>query len=263
MAVLTQNDLQALNTAFEERSPEELLRWAKTMFGNRLAALSAMQKAGSAVCHMLHAYRLDIPVLFVDTGVSFPETLATRDRFIREYGLNVVTLVPKTTMDEQTRQFGVLYLTADGQKQCCQMRKIEPLQAVRGEYDGLIGSLRRAEGGRRGNVPILAIDPGMNALRINPLAKFTDEQLDQYLAEHKVIVNPLHDQGFSTISCNRCTTPVLPTEPPRAGRWRHLGPWSAYCHINPTDVEGGTSHQIDLSQDLVDRLLGRSTDFSI
>lgn len=264
MAILTQNDLQALNATFEDHSPEELLRWASAMFGERLAALSAMQKAGSVVCHMLHAFQLtNVPVLFVDTGVSFPETLETRDRLAHEYGLKIVTLHPKLTMAEQTRNYGVLYLTPEGQKQCCMMRKIEPLQSVRGEYYCLIGSLRRAEGGRRGNVPILAIDPGMNALRINPLAKFTDEELDAYVAMNRVIVNPLHEQGFSTISCNRCTTPVLPTEPPRAGRWRHLGPWSAYCHINPTDVEGGTSSHIDLPQDIVDRVLGRSTDFAI
>jgi len=112
-------------------------------------------------------------------------------------------------------------------------------------------------------VPILALDPEMNAVRINPLAKFSDESLEAYIAEHKVIVNPLHEQGFSTIGCNRCTTPVLPNEPPRAGRWRHLGPWSAYCHINPTDKEGGTNSHLDLPQELVDRLLGRATDFSI
>jgi phosphoadenosine phosphosulfate reductase len=263
MAVLTQDDLKTLNQAFEGRTPEELLRWAKALFGSRLAALSAMQKAGSVVCHMLHTFQLDVPVLFVDTGVMYTETLDTRDRLSREYGLEVITLHPELTMERQTEQFGVLYLTPDGQKDCCRMRKIEPLRSARGRYDGLIGSLRRAEGGRRGEVPILSIDPEMNAVRINPLARFTDAEMEHYIAEKQVIINPLHSQGFSTIGCNRCTTPVLASEPPRAGRWRHLGPWSAYCHINPTDVDGGTSHQIDLPQELVDRLLGRSTDFSI
>jgi phosphoadenosine phosphosulfate reductase len=263
MAILTQEDLQSLNRDFEDRSPEELLRWAKAMFGNRLAALSAMQKTGSVICHMLHSFQLDVPVLFVDTGVMFQETLETRDRIARVYGLKVITLEPKETMTEQTLRLGVLYLTPDGQKQCCTLRKIEPLQSARGRYDALIGSLRRAEGGRRADVPILAVDPEMNAVRVNPLAKFSDESLEAYIAEHQVIVNPLHVQGFSTIGCNRCTTPVLPSEPPRAGRWRHLGPWSAYCHINPTDKDGGTSSHVDLPQELVDRLLGRSTDFSI
>jgi phosphoadenosine phosphosulfate reductase len=134
---------------------------------------------------------------------------------------------------------------------------------AKGRYDCLIGSLRRAEGGRRSTVPILSIDPEMNCLRVNVLANVTDEQLKSYLDEHNVILNPLHSQGYTTVGCNRCTTPVLPDEPKRAGRWRHLGSWSAYCEINPTDRVGGISKSIELSTDLIDRILGRKTDFAI
>lgn len=263
MPRLTQADLAPLNKTLEERTPQELLSWASSIFGDRLAILSAMQLAGSIVCHMVSKAKLQIPVLFVDTGVNFQETLDTRDRLINEQGLNVITLHPEMTMADQIKKFGILYLTPEGQKECCHMRKIEPLQTARGKYDGIIGSLRRAEGGRRGGVPILALDPEMNAVRVNVLANMTDEQFHQYVAEHDVIVNPLHDQGFTTISCNRCTTPVLPNEPPRAGRWRHLGPWSAYCHINPTDKDDGTSQGIQLEQDVINRLFGRETDFAI
>ena len=89
----------------------------------------------------------------------------------------------------------------------------------------------------------------MNCLRINPLANFSDKQLDEYIQMHGVFVNPLHAQGYTTIGCNRCTTPVLPGEPPRAGRWRHLGTWSAYCGINPTDLARDRPIAIDLPQD--------------
>lgn len=263
MPRLSQAKLLDLNKAFDDRSPEELLRWCRDTFGSRVAAISAMQKAGSIVCHMLHRLELDIPVVFVDTGVMFQETLDTRDRLEREYGLNIRTLTPKLSMAEQTAQLGVLYLSVEGQKQCCHMRKVEPLRAIAGEFDALIGSLRRAEGGKRGGCPIISVDPEMNAIRVNPLANFTDEQMEAYVAEHKVIVNPLHEQGFTTIGCNRCTTPVLPSEPPRAGRWRHLGPWSMYCGINPTDLDDSTAPAVDLPQDLIDRVLGQKTDFMI
>ncbi len=166
-------------------------------------------------------------------------------------------------MTEQIKAHGVLYLTPEGQKECCNMRKIQPLLTAAGKYDGIVGSLRRAEGGRRGGVPILALDQDMNAVRVNVLANLSDEEMQAYLTSNDVIINPLHDQGFTTISCNRCTTPVLPGEPPRAGRWRHLGPWSAYCHINPTDRDGGDQAGIELSQDVLDRLFGRETDFAI
>ena len=263
MPRLSQARLVDLNKTFDDRTPEELLRWCHETFGMRIAAISAMQKAGSVVCHMIHRLKLELPVIFVDTGVMFQETLDTRDRIAREYGLDVRTLAPKLSISEQTAEYGVLYLSVEGQKQCCHMRKVEPLRAVAGEFDGLIGSLRRAEGGKRGACPIIAVDPEMNAVRVNPLANMTDEQLEAYIREHDVIINPLHEQGFTTIGCNRCTTPVLPQEPPRAGRWRHLGPWSAYCGINPTDMDDSTAPAVDLPQDLIDRLLGEKTDFMI
>lgn len=263
MARLSQADLIELNSTFEARTPQELLRWTKSIFGDRVASLTAMQMAGTVISHMVSSLKLNIPTLFVDTEVLYQETLDTRDRVAKEYGLKVITLKPELSMQEQTEKYGVLYLSPDGQKQCCQMRKVDPLNKVRDDYDCLIGSLRRVDGGPRAACPILAVDPEMNALRVNPLVNFDDPQMDAYIAEHKVIVNPLHFQGFSTIGCNRCTTPVLPNEPKRAGRWRHLGPWSIYCGINPTDLDQSTSPHIELPQDLVDRVLGRSTDFVI
>lgn len=263
MARLTQADLNDLNHSLEERTPAELLQWTRSLFGERAAMISAMQRAGTLLCHM--AYKLELPfdVLFVDTGVMFQETLDTRDRLISEYGLNVISLLPDQTMEEQTKELGVLYLSSEGQEQCCELRKTKPLLKVAGQYDALIGGLRRSDGEKRSKVPILAIDTKMNALRVNALANFSDPEMEAYIAEHNVIVNPLHFQGYETISCNRCTTPVLPGEPKRAGRWRHLGPWAMYCGINPTDLDNGTAEAVDLPQDLIDRMLGRKTDFMI
>jgi len=263
MASLSQADLADLNATMESRTPAELLAWAKATFGERVAILSALQRAGCVVCHMASAARVKIDVLFVDTGVLFPETLATRDRVKEEYGLNIITLSPELTMEEQTAQYGVLYLTPEGQTQCCEMRKSEPLLKMKGRYDALVASLRRGDGERRAKVPILAVDPRSNCLRVNMLANFSDQQLTDYIREHSVITNPLHQQGYSTIGCNRCTTPVLPDEPKRAGRWRHLGPWAMYCGINPTDLDRGTNAAIDLPQELIDRILGRKVDFAI
>lgn len=263
MSRITQADLNGINETFEQDSPLDILRWAREIFGDRVAMLSAMQRAGSMVCHMIGTQKLNIPILFVDTGVNFQETLDTKDRLAAEYGLNVITLSPKLSMEEQIRDYGILYLTPEGQKQCCQMRKTDPLLQAKGRYDCLVGSLRRAEGGRRSNIPIVSIDTEMNCIRVNPLANTTDDQLKSYLSENRVIINPLHSQGYTTIGCNRCTTPVLPDEPKRAGRWRHLGSWSAYCEINPTDRIGGLSKGIDLPTDLIDRILGQKTDFAI
>ena len=264
MARLIQAELADLNNAFERKSPQELLRWAKDTFGERVGAISSMQKSGCAVCHMLHSESISMPVLFVDTGVMFAESLETRDRISEAYGLEVRTLTPRQTMAEQTLEHGILYLTPEGQKQCCDLRKTQPLRQVTGQFDALVGSLRRSDGGKRESCPVVAIDPSMNCLRINPLVLIDDEQLTSYLTKHDVITNPLHDQGFATIGCNRCTTPVLPNEPRRAGRWRHLGPWSVYCRMNPTDMDPAKAPAVEFSADLVDRILGREQiDFMI
>ncbi|MGE5191763.1 MAG: phosphoadenylyl-sulfate reductase [Deltaproteobacteria bacterium] len=263
MASLSQADLADLNAGMEGRTPGELLVWAKATFGARVAILSALQRAGCVVCHMASAASVKMDVLFVDTGVLFPETLATRDKLMQQYGLNIITLSPEMSMEEQSEKFGVLYLTPEGQSQCCEMRKTAPLLKVKGRYDALVASLRRGDGEKRSKVPILAVDPKMNCLRVNVLANFTDQQLADYVGEHSVITNPLHRQGYATIGCNRCTTPVLPDEPKRAGRWRHLGPWAMYCGINPTDLDRGTDTAVDLPQELIDRILGRKVDFAI
>lgn len=263
MPRLTQAELVELNRTFEDRTPQDLLRWVVEIFGDRVAALSSMQEAGNVVCHLIHSMKLDIPVVFVDTGVLFDETLWTRDQLASRYGLRIRTLTPELTMAEQTARHGVLYLTPDGQKECCEMRKSAPLDAIRGDYDVLIGSLRRSDGGRRQTCPVLAVDPRLNCMRVNVLVNFSDEQMEEYIREHDVILNPLLRQGYSTIGCNRCTTPVVPGEPKRAGRWRHLGPWSVYCGINPTDMDPERSPAVDFPQDLIDRILGRSTDFMI
>ncbi len=230
-------ELADLNRWLETRSAEEIIRWAHETFGSRLAVLSAFQKAGCVACHHIAALGLEkeVDIVFVDTGVNFRETYETLDRTESRYGFRIVRLRPDRTMAEQVRDEGVLYLSPEGQKRCCFLRKKEPLRKIIGRYDALIGSLRRSSGGNRAQVPIAAVDPELNLFRIHPLFAWSREDIDAYIQRHDVIYNPLHDQGYPTIGCDRCTTPVLPGEPEREGRWRHLDNAVQYCAINPTD----------------------------
>lgn len=257
MTRIATTDLDALESRFASASPAEILAFAHHVFGARLALLSSMQRAGTMLCHLADRAALDLDVLFVDTGVLFPESLATRDRIIAAHPhLRIKTLTPLRTLADQTREEGVLYLTREGQERCCDLRKSEPLRAVRGAYDALVGALRRDEGGARAKVRVFDIDPDMNALRVHPLAHLSREQLDSYIAEHTdVVVNPLHAMGYPTIGCYSCTTPVRADEPERAGRWRHLA-GVEYCGINPTDR--GTTRAIELD-DRYGLLLGLKT----
>lgn len=233
---LTDDALRRAEERLAALDPVAILRLVHATFGRRAAILSSMQRAGTTLCHMADRAGLDLDVAFVDTGVLHPETLATREELARTHPrLRVVTLAPELTFAEQTRRRGVLYLSKEGQEECCDLRKSAPLRAQRGRWDALVGALMREEGGRRARVPFVAVDAELGAVRIHPFAGTTREELERYAAAHPdLVVNPLHGMGFPTIGCYTCTTPVRPDEAERAGRWRHLADVT-YCGINPTD----------------------------
>lgn len=243
---LTSQDLEPLNRRFEGASPLAILRFVSEVFGERAAILSSMQRAGTALCHMADRADLGFDVLFVDTGALHAETLATRDELARTHrNLRVLTLSPARSLLDQTREEGILYLSPEGQERCCDLRKTAPLHGARGKYDALVAALRKGEGGARAAVRPFSLDVEMNALRVHPLASLTRADLDGYFAAHPdAVENPLHRLGFPTIGCFPCTTPVLPDEPDRAGRWRHLAS-VAYCGINPVDL-GASGGAVEL-----------------
>jgi phosphoadenosine phosphosulfate reductase len=226
----------------------------RRVFGDRAAILSAMQRAGTALCHVADRAGLRFDVIFVDTGVLHAETLATRDAVALAHpNLRVVTLHPTHTMAEQVAAEGVLYLSKEGQERCCSLRKSAPLLGVAGRYDALISAIRREEGGARASVQPFALDAAMNALRVHPFAGIRNADLDAYLISNRdVVENPLHSMGFPTIGCFPCTTPVLPDEPERAGRWRHLASVQ-YCGINPVD-RGVVEDGVDLDDRVCEAL---------
>ncbi|MDI1443157.1 phosphoadenosine phosphosulfate reductase family protein [Polyangium sp. 6x1] len=240
---VTDAGLEALNGRLASAAPLDVLRFVHQTFGRRAAILTSMQRAGTWLCRLADQAGLDFDVLFVDTGVLHEQTRATRDELARTHtNLRVITLSPTRTFAEQTAEEGLLYLSVEGQERCCDLRKTAPLHALRGRYDVLVSALRQGEGGARSKVRPVGIDLAMGALRVHPLAHVTNEALDQAIAaDPGVVVNPLHAMGFRTIGCFPCTTPVLPDESERAGRWRHLASVQ-YCGINPVDrgvAEGG------------------------
>ncbi len=253
---ISADDLTGLNESFESQGATDIIQWAHATFGDRLAVLSSFQQAGCALCHLVHQLQLPLEIVMVDTGVLFPETYETIDKY-QAMGLTISTLRPERSMEDQNREEGALYLTREGQERCCELRKVAPLRQIRGRYDAILSSLHRSAGGARSQVPVLTPDSELNLLRIHPLYNWPREQITTYIDSNNVIVNPLHAQGYPTIGCTRCTTPVLPGEPERAGRWRHLqGQESAYCRINPTDRGG--SEVITVPTELYSKLLGKT-----
>lgn len=233
------------NEALPSMSAEERIRWSVERFGDGAVMLSSMQKTASVLMHMFHVAGFKNDILFGDTGYHFRETLQLRDDFVRKYDLNIVTLYPELTPEQQEEKYDQkLYQFFDGQPVCCRLRKEEPFVEYAKEHDRklvMIG-LMREEGGRRAEIGPLRKDPRIDGYALHPLFDWDLSKVKDYVEKHDVPVHPLHAQSYPSIGCQVCTTPVQPGESPRAGRWRHLrepgkdGP--LYCGINFGDGGG-------------------------
>lgn len=243
-------DLAEWNRELQGQAPEAILAWAVARFSGGLCLQSSMQRRSSVLAHMLwRGGFCDVPVLFVDTGFHFAETLAARDRLAADYGLEVLTVHPELTPEAQETQYGcALWRYPETYELCCYLRKERPFVRAASRFDAVLSGLQRAEGGSRAEVPIVGWDPRLEAYTVHPLAAVTSDVLAAYIEAHRVPLHPLYERGYPSIGCATCTTPVRPGESPRAGRWRHIREAQAgaageeaamYCKINWIDRAPG------------------------
>ncbi len=230
---------------FVALSPIERMAAIDQMYGETALMLTSLQKPSVALIHMIHTLRAQTFVLFVDTQFHFKETLELRDQLIERLGVQIHTVYPELTPQQQHDKFGCdLYNFVDGQPNCCYMRKEEPfLKVARSRIvRATISSLMRAEEGARKKIDPIGFDKRLNCKSYFPIFDWSFEQLEDYTREHDLPVHKLYAQNYLSIGCAPCTTPVLPGEDRRAGRWRHLqaadGTKPQYCNINYGDGGG-------------------------
>ena len=159
-----------------------------------------------------------IDVLFLDTGYHFAETIGTRDAVAAVYPVNVVNVTPPTTVAEQDAELGPK-LYARNPDLCCYLRKVVPLEQSLEPYDAWITGVRREETDARTDTKVVQWDPRRQMVKINPIVDWTQKQVDDYIAEHGVLVNPLVYDGYPSIGCATCTARVETGADPRSGRW--------------------------------------------
>ena len=205
----------------------ELLRWADENFGGvngprgwatcNYVVASNMQDA--VLVDLAAKVRPGVPVMFLDTGYHFVETIGTRDAIESVYDIRVVNVKPEHTVAEQDDLLGKdLFAREPGE--CCRLRKVVPLgKALRG-YSAWVTGLRRVEAPTRANAPLISFDEAFKLVKINPLAAWTDEEMQDYIAEHDVLVNPLVHEGYPSIGCAPCTAKPVEGADPRSGRWQ-------------------------------------------
>ncbi|MCD0481516.1 phosphoadenylyl-sulfate reductase [Streptacidiphilus sp. ASG 303] len=211
----------------EEASPQEVLRWAAGTFGRRLCVTSSMEDA--VVAHLASTALPGIDVVFLDTGYHFPETIGTRDAVAAVMPVNVVTLTPRRTVAEQDAEHGPRLHDRDPDL-CCALRKVEPLERGLAAYDAWATGLRRDESPTRAGTPVVGWDPKRRKVKVAPIARWTQDDVDAYVAEHGVLLNPLLWDGYSSVGCAPCTRRTADGEDARAGRWAGTGKTECGLH---------------------------------
>lgn len=211
-------ELQVMAYQLESKSPQDVLVWAMEEYGSSLVLASSFGAEDVVLIDMLHKLAPTVPVFYLDTNKHFKETYETRDRLQERYGASFLQVLPQLTLEEQAAKHGDRLWEKDPNL-CCQIRKVEPLQRILAEYEAWITGIRREQSPTRANAKKVEWDEKFNLVKFNPLADWTHNQVWEYIHQHDVPYNPLHDQHYPSIGCEVCTRQVMPGEDPRAGRW--------------------------------------------
>ncbi len=196
-------------------------------FTGRIAVVSSFGADSAVLLHMVAAVDSATPVLFVDTGRHFPETLEHRDRLVRHLGLSDVCSVGPSPEEIARRDADLSRATWDPDG-CCAFRKIAPLQRALSGFDAWVTGRKRFQAMTRSKLAVFEVD-GAQA-KINPLAQWNQVEIDGYAARHGLPRHPLAARGYPSIGCAPCTSAALPDEDPRAGRWRGFGKTECGIH---------------------------------
>ena len=220
-------------------SATDLLRWTDENFGGvngprgwatcNYVVASNMQDA--VLVDLAAKVRPGVPVIFLDTGYHFVETIGTRDAVESVYDVRVLNLTPEHTVAEQDELLGKDLFARDP-GECCRHRKVLPLGKTLRGYSAWVTGLRRVEAPTRANAPLIGFDEAFKLVKINPLAAWSDEEMQDYIAEHDVLVNPLVYEGYPSIGCAPCTAKPVEGADPRRGRGQGLAKTDCGLHAS-------------------------------
>jgi phosphoadenosine phosphosulfate reductase len=211
--------LALVSERLEDSSPQDILRWAVSVYGEDLTlSVSFGNPEGMVLLDMLSRITDKAQVFTLDTGFLFEETIRFREEAMKKYPLLLKVLTPGITVEEQVARYGpALYSCAPDL--CCEVRKIEPQRRFLRDYGAWVTGIRRDQTAQRADTPIVAFDEHFNVAKIAPLAAWSADEVDEYVRLYEVPLNPLLSMGYRSIGCEPCTRPVAPGEDARAGRW--------------------------------------------
>jgi len=223
---------QALDHALRNAAPAEVIAMALRSVGReQLALVSSFGIESAALLKVMADVDPAIPVVFLDTGWLFEETLAYRDTLITTLGLSDVRSI-KPLEETLSREDGNRELWFSDPDACCRIRKVEPLQRALAPFSGWINGRKRFQGGLRAEIPVVEEDGAR--LKFNPFANVSREQIEAIFTEAKLPPHPLAASGFLSVGCMPCTSRTSPDEDARAGRWR--GRAKTECGIHTVET---------------------------
>ncbi len=212
-----QLDVESLNQRFENASTEEILEWTWDTFGPLSAASSSFQTQSLPLLHIISCVCPQLPVLFLDTGFHFEDTLGFRDQLQERLGLNIINVHPAIDKKELIARYGSTPYDSNPDL-CCYINKVEPMRRAMENYSGWISGIRRDQTKQRqGMKPIQLQADG--PVRIHPMLSWTRQDVADYIQKHNLPKHPLHDHGYVSIGCRPCTRAIKQGEDERAGRW--------------------------------------------
>lgn len=228
----TPEEVEEAARRLEEAEPLDVLRWGVERFGRSLVLACSFQAEDVVLVDMLCRLVRRPRAFYLDTGLLFPETYATRDRLLERFDLELERYAPDLCVEEQARRYGDALWERDPDL-CCALRKVEPLQRALAGCAAWVTGIRREQSPSRAGVPVVQWDARFGKVKLNPLARWTWDQVWSYVLERELPCNPLYDRGYTSIGCWPCTSPVAPGEHPRAGRWRGRGKLECGLHLLP------------------------------
>ncbi len=232
---MTKEEILELNERFSNAEPIELLTFFLDKYQDKIALASSLGAEDQVLTQMVLSISKDARIFTLDTGRLFPETYDLIDRTCKKYKTKLEVYFPKSEAVQnmvEAKGINLFYDSIENRKECCYNRKLEPLKRAFSGLDAWICGLRAEQSVTRTDIKVVEWDENNNIVKINPLAKWTEKEVWDYIKEKGIPYNPLHDKGYPSIGCQPCTRAILPGEDIRAGRWFWENPDTKECGLH-------------------------------
>ena len=224
--------LKTISESLEGKSPQDILDYAVKQYAPKIVLACSFGAEDVVLVDMLLRVDPKAVLFYLDTDFLFPETYDVRDRIIEKYGLKadqVHQIQSMLTPDEQAQQYGEALWSRDPD-QCCNLRKVEPLHRTLQNYSAWVTGIRRDHSPARAHAGLLEWDQRFKLVKVNPLAAWSWEQVWAYIHANDIPYNLLHKQNYPSVGCTHCTSPVMPGDDPRSGRWKNFAKTECGLH---------------------------------